>query len=116
MSTPVSKDILIAYLTAKYGNAEQIIEKNLTESLSQCPSNVLVWIGEFFHQTELDPVSSAAVVAEMISALEAMPTMGDKFKEFIRSAQVAEMCETYRYLADAWNWKEGPASRHRVSN
>ena len=116
MGTPVSKDVLLAYLTAKHGNAEKIISENLAESRSLCPSSVLVWIGKFFHQTELSSAEGEAVVAEMMTALEAMPTMGEKFKEFIRAAQVDEMCETYRYLADDWNWKEGPASQNRVTN
>lgn len=115
MGTPVSKDVLFAYLTAKHGDAEKIISDNLAESCSQCPGSVLVWMGNFFHQTELDTASGKEVVAEMMAALEAMPTMGEKFKEFIKAAQVAEMCETYRYLADDWNWKEGPASQRQAA-
>lgn len=116
MGTPVSKDILLAYLTAKHGNAEQIIAENLAESRSQHPRSILGWIGEYFHQMELDSANGETVVTELIAALEATPTMGENFKEYIRAAQVAEMCETYRYLADAWNWKEGPASQHRVTD
>lgn len=137
MGTPVSREVLVAYLDARRGGLDAEVATSMDEAMRNMPGEVLHWIGNFLGDiaygddvADIDGVDLGlgsgdyeasqarrkAIAAAAMNALAGIPEIGAALQARLRNEVIEGLCESYRYLADEWNWTEGPAARRYPNN